>query len=440
MMKSRIAFFLNNSSVIASCIVISAIVFMFSGTSLASEALSIDEFILSAKDDVSFTDQIQLVRLLENSNPNTPLFREVQFRTETEEFDPTRQTYSLRFYPNAWGAKDAGKQYDSAYLAGNGAQADMLLHDLIKTRYMLVIELIHLLNMKKLNNELMIGYDDSVHVLKESVDSPDFDITDYINIKNSFTDTRLELVKINNDITSINNDILRCLESGGIIKETDPDFIRFDTSDLIGIDAVRRKTAEFLSTDLKDNVHLKVDETELEIEKRKYDLEEAKSKRLIEFFQVSYDADEFNDNKKAFSVGLGIKLPFFGSDNRDLIADKIKILNENRDYENKKRTLSEQISKRIDELGSKIFQYNILKQAGRDGELESLLNIYMNFESSNPMTVIKIKEKILKRDMALETKRYEIYSDYIDLLDVSGKLSEKPLINYLSKFEDLVED
>ena len=142
---------------------------------------------------------------------------------------PGKRIHSA-FIPTLGVQKMRGKQYGSAYLAGNGAQADMLLHDLIKTRYMLVIELIHLLNMKKLNNELMIGYDDSVHVLKESVDSPDFDITDYINIKNSFTDTRLELVKINNDITSINNDILRCLESGGIIKETDPDFIRFDTS------------------------------------------------------------------------------------------------------------------------------------------------------------------------------------------------------------------
>ena len=432
-MKSRIATARRCLSVITLLIGFSAFVVLFSDIALAVEELSVDEFILSAKADASLVDQIKSVRILEHSKSNTPLFREVQFRTETEEFDPTRQKYSLRFYPNGWGETDAGVQYDGAYLAGNNAQTDMLLHDLIKMRYLLVIELTHLMNMKKLNNELLIGYGDSVHVLKESVDSPDFDISDYININNSFTDTRLDLVSINNDISSINNDIIRCLESSGVNKVNDSDIIRFDTSDMIEIEAVHRNTAGFMTTDFNENIYLKINETELEIKKHKYDLEEAKSKRLIDYFQLSYDADEFNDHRKAFSVGIGIKLPFVNSNRRDIAADKMKYLNEKRNYEKQKRELSEQISKRIADLNSKIFQYNILKQADKDGELESLLNIYMNFESANPMTVIKIKEKIIKRDMALEKKRHEIYLDYIDLLDISGKLSETPLINFLAK-------
>ena len=56
----------------------------------------------------------------------------------------------------------------------------------------------------------------------------------------------------------------------------------------------------------------------------------------------------------------------------------------------------------------------------------------MRIEGGDPLVLLEMRESILERDVDLATVTSEIYSSYIELLDVSGKLSEQPLKNYIS--------
>jgi hypothetical protein len=44
----------------------------------------------------------------------------------------------------------------------------------------------------------------------------------------------------------------------------------------------------------------------------------------------------------------------------------------------------------------------------------------------------------LKRAIALGDIEYQLYATYVELLDVTGKLSEKPLRNYLASTPEQV--
>ena len=54
-------------------------------------------------------------------------------------------------------------------------------------------------------------------------------------------------------------------------------------------------------------------------------------------------------------------------------------------------------------------------------------------EGINPLNLLKIKESMINGDIQLNRINYLILSRYIELLDVRGKLSDKPLKNFLSK-------
>lgn len=87
----------------------------------------------------------------------------------------------------------------------------------------------------------------------------------------------------------------------------------------------------------------------------------------------------------------------------------------------------------MSELKKVFTQYDVLSEKKRTGKIESLLKKLLNMEGANPISLLEMKESILKHNLLLVEKHYEIYTKYLDLLDTSGTLSKVPLRNYISK-------
>ncbi|MDP6180615.1 MAG: hypothetical protein QGG48_12060, partial [Desulfatiglandales bacterium] len=83
-------------------------------------------------------------------------------------------------------------------------------------------------------------------------------------------------------------------------------------------------------------------------------------------------------------------------------------------------------------LNGLLEKYDILFAKKESGNSEASLKVFMRIEGGDPLVLIDLKESILERDVDMATIKAEIYSNYIELLDVSGKLSEQPLKNYIS--------
>jgi hypothetical protein len=131
-------------------------------------------------------------------------------------------------------------------------------------------------------------------------------------------------------------------------------------------------------------------------------------------------------------VQLGFRLPFINSGRLDINRRKLAFLTEKRCYAEFKNMLSENIRVFAGRLHSLLRQYEVVLANKKLGGIESSLKSYMRLEGADPLALLELKESILKRDISLANIQHEIFLNHIELLDVSGKLSETPLKNYIS--------
>jgi len=81
-----------------------------------------------------------------------------------------------------------------------------------------------------------------------------------------------------------------------------------------------------------------------------------------------------------------------------------------------------------------LFYLNKKKQASTELSIKA----YAQIEGADPLALLKMKESIIKRDLSAIKISRGVFTNYIELLDVSGRLSHKPLKNHLSKDQELL--
>ncbi|MDY6973600.1 MAG: hypothetical protein SV775_14935, partial [Thermodesulfobacteriota bacterium] len=312
----------------------------------------------------------------------------------------------------------------------NEIQRDALLHQALEKRYGLVIDYLHSNNILRLNRELMILYEDRLNVLSERSNSVDFDINDLLEAEDDLSGLRVNLIGLENRQSSIEDNI-RVYVPG-------QDLIDFDADSIAEIGLIKRTIQQLSGTPHEDNVYFRNSRVRLELARCRYNLEKSRSKKYIRYFEAHYDNEERHDTREAFSVELGIMLPFINSNQLDVNQRMLGYLTEKGRYEGLKEALSEKLVLLSGDLKRSIEQHELLIAEKESVRAESSIQKYMRLEGIDPLILLKIKESILRREISLENLRFKIHSKYIELLDALGKLSEKPLRNHISSAQELI--
>ncbi len=93
---------------------------------------------------------------------------------------------------------------------------------------------------------------------------------------------------------------------------------------------------------------------------------------------------------------------------------------------------TENLKALLDELEGIMEAHRILKRKKDNKKAESFLLTYMGLDGVDPLILLKIRERVLKMDMAIEDSHHAIFTAYIMFMDESGKLSENPMVNLIS--------
>ncbi|MDY6972672.1 MAG: hypothetical protein SV775_10135, partial [Thermodesulfobacteriota bacterium] len=92
-------------------IIVISLFFLFMGISRPDvHGITVCDFLATAIHDYTLVSQTEKVDFLYAATPNTPFFDRIELRSESDEFESSRQRYSLRFYPNGWGETANGKK------------------------------------------------------------------------------------------------------------------------------------------------------------------------------------------------------------------------------------------------------------------------------------------------------------------------------------------
>lgn len=404
--------------------------FLLTSHNIRAAEISTSDFLATAKQDYLLDYQNEKIDFLNNSSSNTPFLERIELRAGTSEgaHSSSRQRYGVRIYPTGWGESSTAKKVYNTSVNLSTAQYDLLLHQALKKRYVLVVDFLHSKKMLELQNELLVLYKDKVSVLRQGQDNINFDFNDLIEAENEYTSLQLEHVSLKERMRSIQGLIQLYLSSDNPVE--------FDTETMVEIDAMKNIIEQVCSTPESENVYLRESAIRTERAKNRYHLEQSENRRFLSFFEASYDEEERNDYDDKFFFRLGIKLPFVNSGRLDANRRKLAYLTEKGRSEELKRTLSENQRVFYDGLQRLIAQHEVLTKRKEEINFESSLKTYSALEGVTPLVLLKIRESVLQNKSILETIRYEFCTTYIELLDVTGALSAKPLRNYLSSGQE----
>jgi len=306
----------------------------------------------------------------------------------------------------------------------NEIQYDLLLNRALKSRYRTIVELLDSRARLDLERQLLLLYQDKINVLKKSVNNLDFNARDLIEAEDDALKQQLDLIALENKIVNIEDEIRKSI--AGL------DTVDFDTGNMADFSSIQSVIESLDPRQGDENIHIGEAGLSSNLARERLNLEISENRRYIDYFEATYDMADRDEFEKALSLGIAFTLPIVNPNRLDINRRKLQSLREKRRYEDRKRDVAEEMTTTLRDLKRLLKQYDVLTQKKQFSKAEASLKIYMQVEGVDPLILLSLKESMLKTEIAMEKIYNRIFTQYIDLLDVSGKLIERPLVNYLS--------
>lgn len=395
----------------------------FLWTVLCGKDLTIAEYIKKTGDDPRLKGKLEMSGTFGGAK-NTPLLKGVEFRTETKNFDIMKQKYAFRFYFKGLGETKASNSVLQNYKDLYAAEYKIDMIDILLERYTVVLESIEIKKNISLLDSLTAVLEDKVAVLRKmSSISQDTSLTEIVDAEEKITDIELEKIELENRASSIE---LMVMEQTG--SDSKP---AFQNELLISIDDIEKKILDMEKAEHEPDVLVEYRKQRVELAESELQMEKAKTYDFFNYFSLDYDTDEWDTPRNSFSVGLAVNIPGIKNDQVDISRKKADLIEEKMKCETESSENEKSIKNNIRSIKRQIKQYRVLLEKNRDSEASTSLAKYSSMEGADPLTILKIKERIIKNEMKMQSILFRIYIRYITLLNLTGVIPENPDENHL---------
>lgn len=392
---------------------------------LFGRELTIGEYIGSAEDDPRLKSKKAISDSLESSG-DTPWIKGLEFRSETGNFDILEQKYALRLYFKGFGEtrssrefiRNSGNLYKLEYTS---ARSDVLFE-----RYSAVVTYIMHKKELKVIDSMRELLDDKLSVTEKigEITAETTEI-DKMDIEDRITEIEMRRIEVESALESIEAAIRN--DSGADRTPV------FEREKIVSVEDIE-KFAETL-TEINGATKAESEYQALRaiIAQNEIALERAKERDWLKYIALEYDTGDRKDRpSRGFSIGFAISIPGFKNNQTSLVKKQIKLLDQNSDFESQSRIKETAVRTTLLTLKREIRQYKTLAERKDEIEKSGILRKYSSIEGVNPMMVIKLKEKILKKELKLAELELKIYEKYITLAYLLGIYEEESSVNFLS--------
>ena len=389
-----------------------------------SVQISIGEFLSTAFEDPSLSPQNERIRFLKETPGGISFIEDPEFRLSIDKFESNQQKYTLRFKPRGWDEIKGEKAVHTARVQSGTIQLEYLLHLALKNRYMIVVDYLYFFEMRTLYESLNLLYKDWEHVLKRHVDTAYFDAGELADMENQRMALQIDLM----DLTTQQDAVVEKvnLQSGYGAN------VFLGADHLLSVDVLADRILAIHINAGDENIYLTQAKTEVAKAEAQYRLEVAEKNRLISFVETAYNAADEDDFEDAFSIEFGISIPI-GSGGRDTLRQrKLKSMKSRSEQQALELKIKQALPIIRQKLHHLIEQYTAVQQKKENSFNTTALDRLIQTKGTDPLTLLKLKKGLLGMDILQAKLSRRIFTTYIDFLDITGKLSEKPLMNLLS--------
>lgn len=367
--------------------------------------------------------QTNIVDFQRQTSTRLPLLDQVSLRTETDEFRLARQRYATRFSVNGLLEKRQYRKWmqTSIQVAETGREDRFLsaLYD----RYNDLADYYAIVRTLPIQQQLLVVYNDKLKVL-ETLAASDVE-TDLKEMMQTEYERDELLVRIQENATQQAH-----LEQhfGALMYISTPTPI--DTAGWMSPQKMFERLNGIVDSSITTPDVLEKEAKIAQI-KAEYQLEKARSHQMLDFIQFRY-ADKYEDPFRFdASISMGFTLPYNGTRN----AKKNLLSIEQHSAEQELLALRNQVKEAVQEnweaLNNTYQQHQLLHSQIQQSEKRYATAHIATLGPDGVEALLQLRELQLKRQLKLQATEDNIREQYLEILFLSGRLSEKPLTNYL---------
>ena len=385
--------------------------------------VTIPEFLRSVKSDYEVSSFEAQISYLDTKTYRLSPLQKLEFRTRSNQLDPDRQDYGLRFTPaNPWEIR-SNNQYFRQYKSVLSFERDLALKEALMARYSLIIDLLYFREIKALKEEAQRLVNVQVSIMEKQRQSDFFNAEDYVELKLDQMDRTVEFEEANFDLLNQ----FRKVE--GLYPAASEQTVDWKYEHILTVERVGTIIDSLYDLQVVP-VSLKYRQSMIDLANQEYKLE--KSNINVGFVQAQYEPYRVEQDRKPWNVSLGVTIPITNPNKGDMTKRKLEAIEAEHERDETKAEIKTLTIATREQLKSLMVRYQDIKQklhALNVGTLSSTLNA---IRDENPMATIRFNENLLKLK-AIEVKlRQSILTTYIEFLGHSDTIQQTPLINFLS--------
>jgi hypothetical protein len=393
-------------------------------------AMTIRDFLGGSVQDEAYRIQLAHLDSLDSGIANTPWIRELQFRTQTDEWTLDRQRFSIRLRPRGFGETGAEEDYLGAVRRHQRLLARKLLHDALKLRYSLVLDYLYRSEMIRLKEQLRAVHVDRVRIIQQSLGNLKLDPDDLIKAESDKQDTQLDLIDLR---IRLEGTVERIQSLYGTNAEP-----VFDRSLLPGPDLIEKYASRPFLPLPADNLHRRLAEAKRDIAATELELEKAKDRDYISHIDAGYRLDKREEFKAAFSIELAFRWPWITTARTRIAGRAQSLKREEMAFQETGPRLEKNISREERAIRRFLGQYRELLGVSTEETVRPFIERFIQLDSGNPLILLRLRETTIKRAITLEQVRNNLYLRYLELLDTTGDLSAEPRINWFAAVREVL--
>lgn len=408
------------------------VVILLAHESLFAQTLSLKQFLKSSVEDVVYKSFDSQAALLGNSkNYSLPWINQVQFRFQDNELVDYQTRFGLRLDAANPIQVSRNKKYFQGYQTLKMIEQKMVLKEIIRDRYDKVVDYWMASANADLIEKQKAIREQLAFTLTQKSGSSNFNPEQYLN-------SQLDIIAKEADWAEANFE--RDVAKTKIMEFAGANNFELPIDDLVDVDQIN----QIIKADLSPSSN-----TELELLRQRMQVATSKMKLENANFDLGYIQGLYSvdnrlttqpDTGTPLGIAVGVNIPIFNPNKDKVARERLTMIERQADLD---QFQSEEKIKRINsaaylQLHLRHYQkIDSLTSALKSKGMNALTSVANNFD---PMIELKYQEKLIQFDLLKVRIKKEILLQYISYLDNSDRLHERPLVNYLSKNLERVED
>ncbi len=397
--------------------------FSFIGT--LQGQFNMEAFLATSRSDLTLKPVEAKMNFLKTNDFKGPWINRLEFRTGSDNLDFSLEDYRLRITPGNPAELKANNRYYDKQTALLNIEYQETLADAIKDRYMLLVD--HYFEcIKKETLEKQNGINRQlIDLMAKSTGEYTLDLGDLIDAQSDDLDMTLDIEDSKIYLDELEYTMKEWLPFDGPIN--------WDTQNFMEIDGILKLFAEMRDQEIGQHIELAKIEQENSLAAERYNIEKSEALRNIGYLQADYVTDRGDVATEHFGYQIGVRIPIVNPDKPALNRRKLELMDDEAELKDEQDIYRKQMELAALRMEHYAIQYREIESKLESLSKQNLLNFQKPDENIKMSDLLKMNEYYLDLLNKKRSTGKNIFQNYLEYLDMSGKISEMPLKNYLSK-------